>query len=385
MFGRFVEALNNPVHRAADLQRNLGVDKVLGWQIFRVWSAPDPLQAAPFVPTPGPLARALKAGAERGVPSGVIDDVAAACGDFESLVERHAGDRGSFESMIAGLGHAGGPSAIRDRRAAFRASSRLWGVLAHAQVSCMIVAPGERPGHEDSALVTGYVGVQQLRPGVRFRVSSRSRLIHEPTAAGPTALPARETPSDAEPWCDQAGDLGLISDYCTRPLPSFVTRKTEGGVFETNLEFNGVGRAAALTYFMRRVVRSWSSSGAPSYHNSVISRAPTEVLIVDQLLPVGWTDPASAHVGVYGDLANLERGWDRNEADRLPISETNTHLGNSIERLHTPDFPRYTEMIRAVLRDLAMEKVRFDVYRCRVQYPVLHACVAAGATVVPRT
>lgn len=73
------------------------------------------------------------------------------------------------------------------------------------------------------------------------------------------------------------------------------------------------------------------------------------------------------------------------ERTRDECSQTHTHPGNSIERLPAPVFTRYTELIRAVLRDLAIEDARFDVYRCRVQYPTLHACMAAGATVVPRS
>lgn len=376
-FGRLVESLPGPVLRAADVERSLGVGKVLGWQVYRVWSASDPLHAAPFVPTPGVLTRVLKAGAARGVPKPVIEGVAAACAAFESLVRYHAMDRRSFESMVAGLGAPAGPEGgspgggMRDRREAFRASSRLWGVTAQAQIGCAIYNPGKE--RTQSAMVFGFVGVQQLRPGVRLKVSTRSGAHDDPEDEAAHG----GGPRPSTPVADEGG-MDLLGEFCTRPAPTFVTREAAPGVLETNLEFSGVGRSSAVTYFLRRFVPRWSSPGEGRYGLSAVSRVPSETLYLDLLVPVGWSDPATAVAGVYGNLCDVERGQRREDSDRLPISETSEHLGQSIESLHTPVFGRYREMIGSVLRGLGWDTLRFDVYRCRVQYPVLQACVSAG-------
>jgi hypothetical protein len=381
-FGRLVESLPAPIRRAADLQRSLGVGKVLGWQVFRVWSAPDPLLVAPYIPSPAVLRRVLKAGAARGVPHAVIEDVAAACEAFESLIQHHAGDRGAFESMVAGLTQAPAQTTIRDRRAAFRASSRLWGVFAQAQIGCAIYNPGK--DRTQSAMVMGFVGVQQLRPGVRLKVSTRSCARDDPEdEAAHGGVPVEPPIADEGPVADEGG-MDLLGEFCTRPAPSFVTSELAPGVLETNLEFSGVGRSSAVTYFLRRLVPQWSSPGEGRYGISAVSRVPSEVLCLDMLVPVGWTDPATAEAGVYGNLYDVERGARRERSDRLPISETTEYLGGSIESLHTPEFGRYREMIESVLRDLGWSDLRFDVYRCRVHYPILHACVAAGASAARR-
>lgn len=373
-----VEALPGPIRRAADLQRGLGIDKVLAWQVFRLWSAPDPFQAAAFVPTPVPLARALKAGSDRGVSRAVIEGVAAACEEFESLVERHAGDRGSFESMILGVSPGPGSSTIKDRRAAFRASSRLWGIAAHTQIACGIFHAGTKG--TDSALITGYVGVRRLRPGVRLQVSTRSRTIDEPRAGSPGS-PADRAGSGGHAHPD---GVDLLESFCTRPLPSFVTHESPRGGLTTSLEFSGVGRSSSVTYFLRRIVPDWPALTDDRYGMGATTRVPTEALILDMLVPAGRTDPLTAQAGVYGNLFDVEHPSRVNEANRLPFTETQAHLGRSIDSLRTPDFPTYPEMVESVLRGLGWQDTRFDIYRCRVQYPILHACVSAGVTALAR-
>ncbi len=376
--GGFVEALPQPVRRAADLQRTLGVDKVLAWQVFRVWSAADPLHAARHIPSPGLLSRVLKAGADRGVPPGVIEGVAAACQGFESLVERHAGDRGSFDSMIAGLGAGAIATTLRDRRAAFRANGRLWGLRAQTQIGCGIYHPSA--GGCDSLLITGYVGVQPLRPGARVRVSARSR------ARDDAAIEAARTHSTADPahpsGTPDLGAVELVEEFCSRPLPSFVTRETTGNMLETSLDFNGVGRSSAVTYFLRRLVPGWPPPGDTWFGVGGTARVPSEALLVDMLVPAGWTDPRTAWANVFGNLFETERALDYHDEDRL-TNEVNEHLGDSRDRLRTLDCPRYQEMVEHVLERMGWHRTRFDIYRCRVRYPILHACVSAGVTAVP--
>src|SRR5215471_17592285 len=93
-FGRLIECLPGSVRRAADVQRALGLDKALGWQVFRLGSAADPIGAGLFVPRPAPLARVLAAARRCGVPEEAVVDAAETVAAFERLVERHAGDRG---------------------------------------------------------------------------------------------------------------------------------------------------------------------------------------------------------------------------------------------------------------------------------------------------
>jgi hypothetical protein len=302
--------------------------------------------------------------------------MAAACRGFESLVERHAGDRGSFDSMIAALGASAAATTIRDRRAAFRANSRLWGLRAHTQIGCGIYHPAA--GGYDSVLITGYVGVQPLRPGARVRVSARSRARDDAT------IEAARTHSTAPPP-QHPGALDrveLLEEFCSRPLPHFVTREVAGNMLETHLDFSGVGRSSAVTYFLRRLVPGWPPPGDTWFGVGGTARVPSEALLVDMLVPAGWTDPGTAWANIFGNLFETERALDYHDEDRL-TREVNEHLGDSRDRLRTLDCPRYQEMVEDVLARMGWDRTRFDIYRCRVRYPILHACVSAGVTALP--
>ncbi len=363
-FGRVIECLPGPVRRAADVQRVLGVDKALGWQVFRLASAADPMEAGPFVPRPAPLAKALAAACRCGVPASALTEAAEASAEFERLLDRHAGDRVSFEAMLRGLQADESQHAhLKDRRAAFRADSTIWGRKAQASYSCIAYHAGEKPDTQDSVLVAGHIALQKLRRDVSISVGYRWG-VHQSTDAGVGAsIPA-------PPGAD------FVDGFSTHPLPRLTTRELKPGVMETAFELDGVGRSGAVTYLVRHIARAASDSSAPWYGGNSICRVPVEVAIHDLLIPRGWSDPTTASVTTYGNLRDTGRAIDRDPADRLPVDGSMLFLGQSLDRLQTPLAPRCPEMITHVLRGMGWDRTVFDIFRSVVQYPVLHAGIA---------
>src|SRR5690606_20013848 len=84
--------------RASDACKAVGVDRTLGWRVFRIVHAPNPLESGAFVPRRTPLEGFLAAAEQSGVPEGVLESVREAFNRFEELVKRHAGDRKTFDS-----------------------------------------------------------------------------------------------------------------------------------------------------------------------------------------------------------------------------------------------------------------------------------------------
>jgi hypothetical protein len=56
--------------------------------------------------------------------------------------------------------------------------------------------------------------------------------------------------------------------------------------------------------------------------------------------------------------------------------ESVTYLGKGPSVLYTADVPRYPELANYAFERLGWDGERFDVYRCRVEYPVLPSTVA---------
>src|SRR5262249_29479293 len=131
-----------------------------------------------------------------------------------------------------------------------------------------------------------------------------------------------------------------------------------------------------LTYFVRHTARAASDDTTPWWGGTSTCRVPTEVALYDLMLPAGWSDPSTATVAVYGHLQDVQRAARRDRADRLPVSAALVHLGQDLDRFQTPLVPRCPEMIREMVRRMGWGDTRFDLFRCVIRYPVLHAGVA---------
>jgi hypothetical protein len=143
----------------------------------------------------------------------------------------------------------------------------------------------------------------------------------------------------------------------------------------------GLGKGAAITFFGGHVVRSavprYREEGNPIGANFVRVRIPSEVLFIDLLIREDTYGPLApyscARAEHFGELPHL-RVLD--EAQQLEPREPVARLGKGCSVLYTPDVPGYVEMGRYVFDRLGADPERFDVYRLRVEYPLLPSTVA---------
>lgn len=78
--------------------------------------------------------------------------------------------------------------------------------------------------------------------------------------------------------------------------------------------------------------------------------------------------------GVYGG-AYHEMRIQRRKADRLNIRAQASFSGVGVESPQIAEIPRYVDMLRTVCVQMGWDADRFDAYRCRMEYPVLHSLV----------
>jgi hypothetical protein len=309
------------------------------------------------------LAKALRAARAKKVSADIIEEAERAGEAFERLIEQHAGERGSFDAMVRGLGTEQHIH-VKDRRAAFRANSNIWGICALASYSCITYHEGEKPGTQDSFLIVGHVGLHKLRPGVNFSIGYQWSV--------------RRSDPEGRAMVSPPGALGVdfIEEFSTRPFPQLTTREVKPGTMATAFQLGTIGRSGAVTYFVRHIARAASEGPATWFGGNSLCRVPVEVGVSDILVPRGWSDPASASVTIYGNLQDPTRIPERHESDRLPIDGQLLHLGADLSRLRTPLVPRCSELIESAQRGLGWEKTEYDVYRCVMEYPVLLTGVA---------
>ncbi len=363
-FGVLLESCPSPIHSTGDLQRVLGLDKALAWQVLRVGTVVDPIEAAPDVPTRSALERVLRAADSAGVPRLVTTEIRTSFETFDSLVERHASDRGQFDAMARGLRTEAAQVHTKERRAAYRGNMAVWGVQAQTHYNLSIFHTGATGVSEDCVQVVGYLKLRKLRASASGHVIGR-RSTWSTVEDGhglPTPLERRT--------------IDILEPFSTTPLPNLRTVEVEEGKLETRFEIDVVGRAGEVSYFVRDVSRSIGPMPQPWWGSISLSRVPTETAIIDVLVPVGWSNPRTARVETFGNLRSVDRAWARNDDDRLPVIEEIVHMGSTLDLMRTPHVPSCPEIVRTVLEGLGWTRTSFDIYRCVVQYPILCAGVA---------
>lgn len=362
-------ALPESIRRAVDLERALKLDKKLAWQLFRL-SRSGGLGEIVNVPSLQSISRVAEAARKRGVAENTIHALTEAVERFESFAIERCGDRLGLESMVRGLSHEKNSSfELRTRKTLFRAQSHVWGIQANLQVRTMIHT-GERgvsgPGGERTTLLAADIGLQKLhyaRPltvTFGFKFESEASSIRNATRGEVPASPGPE-------------DLNLLTEFCTQPLPRMIPQPTVDGRVEMEMVFPSTGRAGATTLYMLHDALRGEWDAESSITTRMFMCLPTEAAVVDVLIPHGWTDPTTARAMLYGRRHHPERVTEERVIDLLPQRESLDHLG--VMEIPPPiaGAPRHGEAVRQIIERIGASGTRFDVLRCRIEYPVLHS------------
>jgi hypothetical protein len=369
-----IAAIPGPVADSADLHRALRIQKTASWRLFKAATAVDPLAAAPHVPTPAVLKKFFDAAAERGVGAGTIEVAARATADLELLVNKHAGDRATFDSMLSSLlnEEESRQMSLSHRRSVFRGLKHILGMQAKTLLKFMAIQPSADPTMVDLARVEGIVSLRQLRSDAPLIVSRACVVGQE----GDIRKVSRE------PLGTAIGDdrMSLLSEFCSDPLPEFRQTEEPLDALQGELVSRGVGRCSAITCFEGHVVREIGVR-----HRTAVDtwscgcqkvRLPCEAVVLDVLVregTYGAKPPAAAACCEHFHELCGEKPW---EHRNLPTTRENvSYLGRGASVLQTQDFPRYREMARYVFDQLGWNDEAFDVYRCRVEYPVVPSTV----------
>lgn len=365
-----ITALPGPIRKAADLQRCLGVDSALAWNLHRAALSASPLEVGRCVPGERAMERFLRQAEARGVPADLIDEVRTAFSLFEEMVARHAGDRDVYESIVVGLqGSTSDQFDLKQKRAAFRANRHIWGWEARVLTGCSIIHPAAQPGFIEHAFISGEVDLRHLREGRVLRSTMRAHVEHSERRG---EYPEVARPIDPD---DPRSDVGLFSRFCSQPIPDFQWSRGPDGTDTSVLTSTALGNLGAVTYFkgVRFAGMKADPPGAETFDFKTWGARPMEVLIQDILL----------HEKVWrGDQPTVQvftreprPGEADDQVDMLPIQERVLSLGSDLSRLRTPDMPQYLDLLRFAIGKLGWDERGFHIYRLRVEYPVLHACV----------
>ena len=353
----------------------LGLDKSLAWKVARVVGDEDALAAVARIPARAGqriLSDALRAA---GATAPVLKELASALGEFESLIERHSGDRETFGMMIAALTPEGRRQLEEGhRRLSYQGNSATWGVQARVHISAHFAMPSRQdPDMLDLAIVSGLLDLRRLRNDTPWAVASL-RGFHDDGSAV-EAIPVEGidpgwTPSQGPP---------LISQFCSPNLPPLNLVSREEGVMRFEVGAGPIGNTAAVTcvtgWILRAEVERWRSEMDALGEHVVTLATPTELLVHDVFLhrDIWPQTPPSAHCySLLPGIPVYPRGG--RVRGLLPLTDPVINLGSSPDAT-LPEAPRYHQIVAAVFKRLGHEPSEFRGARFRLRYPPIPALI----------
>lgn len=378
------------VQRPMDLSRALSIDKTLAWRIFRCVEASDPFTAAQTMPGQNGMEIFFTAAADKGIAEPVLRTANERYRVYEELIQRHAGDRRTFQRLLSSFSpEAQTDTAQAFRKSAFEANSFIWGVKVRSQVAVHIIRANEDGELVDIAALGGFVDLVRMRPDASW-VISRTAYVSEEGVIQP-ALPRRpiaQPYAEVEEW---QPDDALLPEFCSKPLPRLTRQPVPGNYMETRLIPGPVGKTGATTLAFGEVYRSI----APRYRDQqpdddakfyVRLRTPAEHFVGVMLVQRGIYTDRKPSFGVYGELdAELHHPAKLSDHQPLPAEAELEHMGRAdgpIVWAH--EVPALGGLIEHALQKLDWPSEEFEVYQVRQSYPILRSVAITGFQVPKR-
>jgi hypothetical protein len=368
-----IEAICGGSSRAQDVTDNFGVHRKLGWQLWNVAFADDPMAAVKFLPNARGLGVWTKSARMRGVSDELIERINESISQFHQLIATHAEDREMLEMLIEAHGDARSRDQETDarwRKQAFTGNSYIFGVRAKRLLATVILAPSQRSPYFDMVRIQGLIGLVRTRSNVRWPFSQSVVQTDDGVQRAPRRQPLLDT--------QLVRDIGvpLMEKFCSQPLPPVMRRSGEHGMLEDELLPGPVGQTGASTVVTGEILREVAPAHQTSPGETALFgtgvRTPGELLISDHIVHRDIFPGVERELCVFGELISPTT---QDERDRLPVADRLVRLGRGIERVRTADIPDYGDMLDTVFQVTGWNSNEFDVYRVRMRYPPIPASV----------
>jgi hypothetical protein len=384
--GDMFSAFPNGIRKSRDAQKFLGVDSNLSWQLLKVLATPDPIGASRYVPPPVSMRRVFDAALEKGIHADQVKAAESAVEEFEELIRNYAGDRASFESMVAGRVDGDYDESIRqadlqNRKGIFKGHMYYWGMEVETRVVSMMVGPNkEHPELYDYAFLRSFNGLRRLRAEVNMVVDRFNIRMLDKDVVETVREPL-------DPASMQRYGAPLVEKFCSRPVPEFQTIVNEFRESRTELISPEIGQRSRVDLTFANIMRSVPVSLAFDGAGRMVGSqtrvwVPTKLLMMHLLVHRDHFPRQRLHslLKVQGHALQTVPGELRDPHGILPFPEQLTYIGRGAVGTHTLDVQRHVEMASYMAQVGGWDLEDFDVYRARIEYPLLDTTVGVYLT-----
>jgi len=367
-----ISQLDQRPQKPADVVRSLKLDKKLGWQVYRIATATDPMHAGAYLLSPVSVQKLLDAADVAGVGAEVCKRLSDAFEECEVLIRRHASDRASFALMATSAADSVESEiiSIADRRAAYRAQSRILGMTSVSSFKAFIFHPGD-PKNEfgDAVSLRGTSQLVPLRPQLRWPITSAGLISsdHEELDHGNQLLPL--------PGCKARAGISIIEPFCSQPLPKIEHHTEEDGSYRSDLVLQGIGRTHATTVVLGYHAPNTLQRVADHSNNMILAnfpiRVPCEYCYLDVLVHQDLQWPNQFEPEIFGD--SFEPGapiFDRTH-NLLPFHGDIKRGPASRITAVQPPIENYQKLLDWTCSGVGWNLADFHATRVIIQYPVM--------------
>lgn len=360
--------------RPTEIGRILGLDKTLAWKVSRFSDSTDLLKAVKHIPGSGGVEIVLKAAKAQGVDLNRIKAVRECDLAFREFVLRRAGDRRSFEAMLA-LDGRDEKIELEERKAFYQSGAAIWGIRAKVQFLTLCLKPS-REDHDriDVLQLSGFLDFERLRSDIPWII----RRLWTSDSESEQASTFKRAPLCPE--AAKGSSLPVIPKFCTHPLPEINQFVGKDGVIYDELAPGVVGKHGALScvtgeYYHSALPKNWSEDNTFGRYELML-RTPVESVVFDIFVHESLTNFGDFSHSVYGLLEDRPGSGKGSSHDR-PIREPEL-----AQKLGSPPIVQsgrireYSSML-----DYAFDRANwgsldaFRGYRCELEFPAPPWCL----------
>ncbi|MCK5132779.1 MAG: hypothetical protein KAR40_11575 [Candidatus Sabulitectum sp.] len=362
-----LQALPGNLEQPRDVYKTLGIDRMIGWNIFKLHELEDCFLSVKHIPRKSAFKGFLRAASRKGVADSLLVKAEENFTLFEELVELHAGDRPSMEMMLLAYSKEGTYQASLDhRKLAFTGNRFLYGLEAKTRLTISLFEPTDSPSDWKLTLLKGSFGLRRNRPDVPwFYIHPRVFTEFEGLPHSPESKPLA-TPANGN-------KLPYYTPFCNCSLPSisscsgFVESVEEIFPLET-------GNAGLMDLVFAEVVDLHGFFMNEDGSTSAKVITPCHLAVMDIIVPTSFAE--NSHFSPRMISSILEESDTYNEKlidlarSILPV-EPGFEIKPTIEQNTLDDVENYGEIIQDIFKRRDLNPLNYTTIRISVRFPVI--------------
>ena len=359
------------------LARRFSLNKNLTWKVSRIITSDDVVTVVPHIPGTAGLRIFAAAMDKSGAPAASVAAVLAAGEAFDDMVVRHAGNRSTLETMVAGSADdldedARNERLIASRKKAYEGNSETLGVRGRVQLAISILAPNaDRPDWIDLAQVGGLVDFRRLRSDARWLMFRRERWSDDEDDAG------RDVTESLDPDHPVESGVPMMGDFCSHPIPNL---DLIVGASEEQYELppGPIGDTAAMTcvhgQVSRAVVPAFADNTGEYGEVGSSMITPVECVVLELYAHRAFSWITRPELVMYSRMDGQRMdNASRRDRNMLTVYERVEDLGTGLEDVPFPPLPSIGDMADATMKRLAWNPEDFRRFRVAIPYPPIPA------------